>query len=241
MAQGEQTRQLTALPRPPSLHESVQTALRDHILANGLKAGDGLPAEGALAQQLGVSRNSVREAVKGLVSLGILETRRGSGVFVKDFSLSLLIDNLPFNLLFDSSELADLLEVRRAVENDLVARAVANLSEQTKDDLARILAEMKAKADRGEDVLAEDRRFHRTLFADAGNAVALKLLDAFWLTMSHAVAQRAEIADDSPADTYRQHDAIYRAALDGDVDGVHEALSAHYTPILSRLDRTGPL
>ncbi|TDE08929.1 FadR/GntR family transcriptional regulator [Jiangella asiatica] len=241
MAQGEQLRQLTALPRPPSLHESVQTALRDYILSNGLRAGDGLPAEGALAQQLGVSRNSVREAVKGLVSLGILETRRGSGVFVKDFSLSLLIDNLPFNLLFDFSELADLLEVRRAVENDLVARAVANLSDQTKAELAQILSEMKTKSDRGEDVLAEDRRFHRTLFADAGNAVALKLLDAFWLTMSHAVAQRAEIADDRPTDTYRQHYAIYQAAMDGDVDGVHDALSEHYAPILSRLDRTGPL
>ncbi|SEF16081.1 FadR/GntR family transcriptional regulator [Jiangella alba] len=241
MAQGDQLTQLTALPRPPSLHESVQAALRDYILTNGLRAGDGLPAEGALAQQLGVSRNSVREAVKGLVSLGILETRRGSGVFVKDFSLSLLIDNLPFNLLFDFSELADLLEVRRAVENDLIERAVRDMTDRTRSELEQIVSEMKEKSDRGADVLDEDRRFHRTLFADAGNAVALKLLDAFWLTMSRAVSQRAEIADDRPSDTYRQHDAIYRAVLDGDVAAVHDALSDHYAPILTRLDRTRPL
>ncbi|PSL02408.1 GntR family transcriptional regulator [Haloactinopolyspora alba] len=241
MVQGDEANRLTALPRPPSLHESVQTALRDYILLNGLRAGDGLPAEGALAQQLGVSRNSVREAVKGLVSLGILETRRGSGVFVKDFSLSLLIDNLPFNLLFDFSELADLLEVRRAVENDLLERAVGDMTEQTRAELQQILVEMKAKAEHGEDVLEEDRRFHRTMFADAGNAVALKLLDAFWLTMSHAVAQRAEIADPRPADTYRQHDAVYQAVLAGDVDAVRDALSEHYAPVLDRLRRTGEL
>lgn len=241
MAEGDQLSRLAALPRPPSLHESVQAALRDYILLNGLRAGDGLPAEGALAQQLGVSRNSVREAVKGLVSLGILETRRGSGVFVKDFSLSLLIDNLPFNLLFDFSELADLLEVRRAVENDLLERAVANITEQTRAELAQILVEMKAKAERGDDVLEEDRRFHRTMFADAGNAVALKLLDAFWLTMSHAVAQRSEIADDRPTDTYRQHDAVYQALLAADVEAVREALSQHYAPVLDRLRRTGEL
>ncbi len=241
MSEGERLNQLAALPRPPSLHESVQTALRDYILLNGLRAGDGLPAEGALAQQLGVSRNSVREAVKGLVSLGILETRRGSGVFVKNFSLSLLIDNLPFNLLFDSSEIGDLLEVRRAVENDLLSRAVSNMTDETKAELKQIVGEMKAKADRGEDVLEEDRRFHRTMFADAGNAVALKLLDAFWLTMSHAVTQRTEIADDRPVATYEQHDAVYQALLAGDVDTVRHELSQHYTPVVDRLRRSGTL
>lgn len=240
MTEGDRLNQLAALPRPPSLHESVQTALRDYILLNGLRAGDGLPAEGALAQQLGVSRNSVREAVKGLVSLGILETRRGSGVFVKNFSLSLLIDNLPFNLLFDFSELADLLEVRRSVEDDLLSRAVANMTDDTKAELKQILVEMKTKADRSEDVLEEDRRFHRTMFADAGNAVALKLLDAFWLTMSHAVAQRAEIADDQPDATYKQHEAVYQALLAGDIGATRDALSQHYAPVVDRLRRRVP-
>src|SRR5690606_27853305 len=77
---------LTPLNRPPLLHVTVQESLKQYIEDNRLKAGDPLPPETFLAQQLGVGRNSMREAIKALESLGIVETRRGVGVFVKEFS-----------------------------------------------------------------------------------------------------------------------------------------------------------
>ena len=92
------TRSIKPLNRPPLLHVTVQESLRDYIESNGLKAGDPLPPETFLAQQLGVGRNSVREAIKALESLGILETRRGVGVFVKEFSFQPLLDNLAYGL-----------------------------------------------------------------------------------------------------------------------------------------------
>ena len=82
---------ISALKRPPSLHVSVQESLRSYIAENHLEAGAPLPAEGDLAQQLGVSRNSVRESIKALESVGVLEVRRGSGVFVKAFSFEPLL------------------------------------------------------------------------------------------------------------------------------------------------------
>ena len=70
------------LTRAPLLHVSVQESLRAYIDDNGLAPGTLLPAEGELATQLGVSRNSLREGIKALESLGVLETRRGVGIFV---------------------------------------------------------------------------------------------------------------------------------------------------------------
>ena len=77
---------IPALKRSPPLHVSVQESLRSYIAENRLEAGAALPPEGELAQQLGVSRNSVREGIKALESVGVLEVRRGSGVFVMAFS-----------------------------------------------------------------------------------------------------------------------------------------------------------
>ena len=91
-------RPMTPLKRPPPLHVSVRESLRRHIDENRLEAGDPLPPEGDLAQQLGVSRNSVREAIKALESLGVLEMRRGVGVFVKAFSFEPLLENLTYGL-----------------------------------------------------------------------------------------------------------------------------------------------
>ena len=85
-------------------------------MENRLAAGAPLPPEGELAQQLGVSRNSVREGVKALESLGILEMRRGVGVFVKAFSFEPLLANLTYGLGDALTQIADVIAVRRALE-----------------------------------------------------------------------------------------------------------------------------
>ena len=75
---------MQTLERSPSVFDAVQDALKTHIVEHGLRPGDMLEPEGRIAERLGVSRVTVREAVKALSSLGILESRRGSGVFVRE-------------------------------------------------------------------------------------------------------------------------------------------------------------
>ena len=86
---------IKSLGRAPALHQSVQAALKQFILDNDLRTGDPLPPEATLARQLGVGRNSVREAIKALESLGFLETRRGIGVLVGAITLEPLMEPLP--------------------------------------------------------------------------------------------------------------------------------------------------
>jgi DNA-binding FadR family transcriptional regulator len=230
-----QTR-LEPLLRPALLHHSVQDAIRAFILDNKLRAGDQLPPETDLARQLGVSRNSVREAVKALESLGILETRRGSGLFVQAFSFDPLLENLSYGLLFDLRELAELLEIRRTLETGLIGATMREMPSTTVDELGAVTAAMAERANRREHFADEDRRFHQILFAPLGNQTLLKLLDVFWLTYREA-SRRTDMRNPDPQSTYEDHAAIYEAVAASDVAKARAALDRHYSGIAGRLAR----
>lgn len=218
----------------PALFRSVQDIIKNYILENNLAAGAPLPPEAELARQLGVGRSSVREAVKALESLGILETRRGSGLFVQDFSFEPLLENLPYGLLFDLSQLADLLAVRRVLETGMAEAALAVTTSQQLDQLRELTGQMLVRAEQGQMFPDEDREFHATLFAGLQNQVLLKLLDTFWFTF-HKAAQLTDLQDRDPMRTYRDHVAILEAVEAGQAAQVRLALDQHYLSLEERL------
>lgn len=224
------------LARPVPLHHSVQEAIRSFILEHNLKAGDALPPETDLARQLGVSRNSVREAVKALESLGILEARRGSGLFVLEFSFDPLLQNLSYGLLFDVRELAELLEIRRVLETGMIGSAMQNMPESTLDALQSTVVRMGVLAERGENFAEEDRQFHQILFGPLGNGMLLKLLDVFWRTYQDA-SRHIDMRNPDPVGTSLDHTAIYEAVREHNVDKARLALDRHYAGITERLAR----
>ncbi|HXF60666.1 MAG TPA: FadR/GntR family transcriptional regulator [Caldilineaceae bacterium] len=230
------SKSLPLLERPPLLNHSVKEAIRTYILDNNLQAGDPLPAESELARQLGVSRSSVREAVKALESLGVLETRRGSGIFVLDFSFEPLLNNLHYGLLFNLDELADLLEVRRVLELGMISQVIPLVTPEQTAKLQSILVQMRSRAEQGEAFPVEDRMFHQALFANLDNRMLLKLIDIFWLAFHKAVERKAfSIWDADPITNYRNHAAIWEAVLAGDATAARVALEQHYTGIINRL------
>ena len=113
------------LKRAPLLHVSVQESLRAYIEDNRLDPGAPLPPEGELASQLGVSRNSVREGIKALESVGVLESRRGIGVFVKAFSFEPLLENLAYGLGGALKQIEEVISIRRTLEVGLIDRTLA--------------------------------------------------------------------------------------------------------------------
>lgn len=227
---------LKPLSRQPLLHQSVQDAIRSYILDNHLRAGDALPPEGDLARRLGVSRNSVREGVKAMESLGILETRRGSGLYVRAFSFEPLLKNLPYGLLFDVRELAELLEIRRALETGLIAATMATMPPKAVQAMAGVVEAMEQRARQGESFPEEDRRFHQILFEPLDNQMLLKLLDVFWLTFREA-SRHTDIDNPDPLSTYRDHAAIAAAVAAGHVPEAREALDRHYAGLTRRLEQ----
>ncbi len=218
----------------PLINDQVQEAVKQYILDNHLQDGDKLPSENALSKQLGVSRNSVREAVQSLSSLGIIDVRRGSGLFVKGFTLQPLIENLPYGFLFDLRELEDLLQVREVLENGMVDLALPLLSVERIQILDTIVAQMLYNAENDIPLVEPDRAFHMELFQPVGNTILLQLQDIFWSTLRKAL-HHTSIADSNPIHTALAHGDIVDAVRTGEAEKVRQSLSRHYGDIKLRL------
>ncbi|MET7438059.1 GntR family transcriptional regulator, partial [Streptomyces sp. NPDC005568] len=168
------------------------------ILDRRLQAGASLPTETELMEDLGVSRNSVREALKALQALDIVEIRHGYGTYVGQASLTPLVDGLTFRTLAqqddDTSALAEILQVREVLEEGLIRRVAATLSEAELDRLESVVSRMEEAGRDGLPFPELDREFHELLYASLGNALVPQLLGAFW-----TVFRRASTVDGTPA------------------------------------------
>lgn len=223
-------RSIRPLVRPALLHTTVQETLRTYIEEHGLSAGEPLPPEMDLARQLGISRNSLREAVKSLESLGILQTRRGIGVFVKDFSFQPLLDNLAYGLGGGLRDIEELSEIRRVIETGLIGRTVALIPDEDVAELLAVTARMGERARNGESFAEEDQQFHRLLFRCQGNRMLDTLIDVFWRAF-YKVSGFADLANPDPLATWRDHHEIAEAVAARDAERSRARLDAHYRGI----------
>ena len=109
-------------------HTLIQERLKDYIVQNKLKPGDKLPTEETLSEQLGVSRTAVREALRGLEALGIVESQHGVGRVVRPFSFAPTLENLSYALVFYNYSVLHITEIRKALDAYFVEQAMANLT-----------------------------------------------------------------------------------------------------------------
>jgi DNA-binding FadR family transcriptional regulator len=218
------------LQKAPSLHVSVQESLRGYIAENELTAGAPLPPEGELAQQLGVSRNSVREGVKALESVGILEMRRGVGVFVKEFSFEPLLANLTYGLGDALTQIGDVIAVRRGLDLGMIDRALEVIGPDDIRELRATLDEMRGHAERGESFPDADRHFHILIFRCLDNGVLTRLIEVFW-TAFYEASSFADLGNPDPMQTWRDHVAIVDAIEARDLAAARDRLDRHYAGI----------
>jgi DNA-binding FadR family transcriptional regulator len=234
----QQTRppKLKSLRRNKLLYQAVQEEIKSYILKHHLVPGDAIPTEHELAQQLDISRNSVREAVKSLEALGILESRAGSGLYVRSFSFDSILNNLPYGLLFDLKVLTDLVEVRMYMETGMMARVGEQVTPDQLAELQRVLDHMRVEAERGVYSEEDDRLFHQILYRNVNNEILSRILDIFWLALRQA-QKAADIPPASPMEAYERHVLIAHSLSQRDVAALKEAMQLHYTGIRLRLER----
>ena len=214
------------------------------IVARALRPGDAMPTEAELCHTLGVSRSSVREAMRTLSTLDIVEVRHGHGTFVGEMSLDAMVEALVFRgvLSPDGSvaALREVVEVRLALDLALAERiASATLPSSTSEELRALVASMVEKAERGESFPDEDRAFHTRLLELTSNHLAGQLVAAFW-DVHTAVLPLLGIP--MPADiqvTARAHGAMLDAVLGRDPEAYREAVTAHYAPLRRSLANRG--
>jgi DNA-binding FadR family transcriptional regulator len=228
-------RTLVPIPRRELIHHAVQSALKDYIVDQRLQAGDPLPAESDLARALGVSRSSVREAVKALQGLGIIEARSGSGLYVREFSLDAVLDHLAFGMLFNVEALREILDIRQILESGLVERVVQLASTEQRDRLRLILGDWRAAAERGEYSAESDRAFHAALYERSDNPLVGQVVDAFWRVFYEARARALVPEPIDPIETFDLHVAILAAIDAGDIEALRVATRNHHEGIKRRV------
>jgi DNA-binding FadR family transcriptional regulator len=220
----------------------IQERIKRFVLDEGYRPGDPLPPEAELARALGVSRPALREAIKALQPLGIIETRHGTGTFVGRFSMESLVHGLAFSISIDLGEnmrtVRELLELRETLETAFVARVAAIRTEAQLAELGDLVAAMERRAERGEIFPEEDRAFHEALYRPLDNVLLVKLLQAFWDTY-YLVRDHFTGMTYSPAITASDHRRILDALDAGDADAAVAAMAVHFHGIRSRFGDPG--
>lgn len=222
------------LARGPLLNRVIQDQIKRYITDNRLTSGDLLPPEGQLAIDLGVSRGSVREAIKALESLGIVEVRHGDGVRVRAFNFDSTFDLLSYGILFDPARMTEILQVRVWLEVAAVADAVDRIGEEELAQLNALLNAWEQKAALGEDVSAEDRSFHRILYTSLGNESLIRLIDIFWVVY-HALAVQTLDIDHNPLATVATHRTLLDAIPPRDVALATQRMRDHFRNLETRI------
>ncbi|MEW2395915.1 FadR/GntR family transcriptional regulator [Streptomyces sp. NPDC046862] len=216
----------------------IQSDVMQLILDRKLQAGAPLPTETELMEDLGVSRNSVREALKALQALDIVDIRHGYGTYVGEASLTPLVDGLTFRTLArpddDPGALAEILQVREVLEEGLIRRVAATLSDADLDRLEAVVDRMEAAGKAGEPFPELDREFHELLYAPLGNALVPQLLGAFWTVFRRVSGARGWTDDPSPELTVRRHRDIVTALRVHDVEAAQRAMADHFRGIEAR-------
>ncbi|GAB3558714.1 FadR/GntR family transcriptional regulator [Spelaeicoccus albus] len=220
-----------------ALTDDAITKIKGMILSGELRPGDRLPPEKELSERLGLSRNSLREAVKALDLVRVLDVRRGDGTYVTSLEPGLLADAVGFVVdLYQDRSILELFEVRRILEPAAGAMAAVRISD---DEVERLRATMDGvdESTGVEELVSHDVRFHRVLSEASGNsylAGQLELLAGqtvrarIWrgLTQQHAVAR-----------TLGEHAAILDAVAARDAELVRSLLTVHVAGVAEWLRR----
>ncbi len=223
----------TGPPFEPLIRQTTAQAVQERVVAliadRHLGTGAPLPTEPEIMRLLGVSRNSVREALKGLQALGIVEIRHGHGTFVGKTPLRAMTPGLLLQARRDRQALHDMWEIRALLESGLIRRAARELTDQ---HLAALEVELAALAAGGP--ADHDRRFHELLYAPLGNAMVLELLGLFWDVYRQLEDELGTPATD-PAEVADSHRRILDALRARDPDRAADASDHHFADLRTRL------
>ena len=220
--------------RKESVVQSVINVLTDAIRSKELQPGDKIPPEPELAESLGVARSSVREAIKILTYLGVLESKRSEGTFVCDGYKESMIDPMVYGILLNQDSFENLMELREMTEAGMMRLAIEHHEDRELDELESILGEMKKalelKENRVDTFFEVDNRFHDKIAEMGKNPMADKI-NKVVRSLTHAVRYQTVSAmilsgkSDKLLDTHLQ---LFNAIRERDDTDLSEKVRSSY-------------
>ncbi|MFJ2866780.1 FadR/GntR family transcriptional regulator [Kitasatospora sp. NPDC087314] len=207
--------------------DSAIEKIKAMIVSGELRPGSRLPKEADLAERLGLSRNSLREAVKALSLIRVLDVRQGDGTYVTSLEPNLLLDALGFVVDFHQDDsVLEFLEVRRILEPAAAAMAARVMPDEDIAALGEVLKSLSDDASLQE-LIDNDLEFHRRIAAGSGNTVLCSLVDGLSGPTARARIWRGLTEEGAADRTRQQHRAILDAIADRRPDLAHAWATIH--------------
>ncbi|MGI9951514.1 FadR/GntR family transcriptional regulator [Moorellaceae bacterium AZ2] len=216
--------------RTKKIYEEIVRQIKELIGDGNLKPGDRLPSERELAERLGVSRASVREALSALAAMGVISIRPGEGTFVQTVRNGAIVEPLAMALLMDRQAAVELLEAREALESEAAALAARRASAEDIEKLGEIIKEMERELENS--LLGEetDVRFHLAIAEAAHNGVLARLMYTVSETMRQVLRDSRRRLYEAPGNSEKlleQHKLIYQAIASRNSRAARRAMSQH--------------
>ncbi len=226
-----------SIQREPRLADKVASAMLESILSDQMAPGDVLPSERDLADQFGVSRTVIREAVRTLNARGLLDVRMGSGVRVATVEPQVVDDALQLFLWSSTVGYDKVHEVRQMLETTAARLAAIRATDADIENLRACLQKLEDVIDDVDQAAIEDLEFHRQIARSTGNELILILHDSIG---SALIAIRVEVMNESVEvgrSALRAHAKILGAIAAHDPDAAVGAMEQHLAEVASAQTR----
>jgi GntR family transcriptional regulator, transcriptional repressor for pyruvate dehydrogenase complex len=219
-----------------TLPQEIVSAIADLIMKRVWKPGDCIPPEKELAARFAVGRSTIREAIKSLVILGVIEARAGDGSYIREATSDLLSGAFQWGSLLTEQNLGDLVDMRVLLEVECAGRAAVVGDPAIVTNLLRIVERMSTERDHPEPFMKLDNEFHIAIAAASRNPLYLSLsrmiqsLVAVWYEHTFQIER-------TKAATLKEHLAIATAIEAQDESAAREAMRQHLLHAGERLRR----
>lgn len=221
--------------RGEALYKAICDHIKQYIIENNLKPGDPLPPEGQLADDLGVGRGSVREAVKSLQSLGIIDVQHGTGISVRELNFDPMLETFKFGMRFDARTIAELLQIRILLETAAIGMAVEKIDEASLLELENLLTQWEIYNSQGKPFTELDEEFHRIFYSVLDNHSLMQLLDVFWNAFWELEISNTLTPD--PIKELQKHREIFDAVKARDAALARTRLMEHFEFVSAQIEQ----
>ena len=212
------------------IYEEIVRQIKGMIAEGRLKSGDQLPPERDLAEKFLVSRTSVREALRALESVGLIEIRPGEGTFVREISVDALVEPLALVLLSQRAMIEEPFEARRLLEPVIAGLAAQRATKDEVQEMERILEAQAKEIGSGNTGLAQDAAFHAAIGTAAHNRAITRIVHAVMDLLGQS-REESISTPGRPTRSHEDHQRILAAIRSGDVAAAERAMLDHVVAV----------
>ncbi|MDK2895073.1 MAG: hypothetical protein PWQ98_1199 [Moorella sp. (in: firmicutes)] len=220
------------------IYEEIVEQVKKSLSEGKLMPGDRFYSERELSEKLGVSRASVREAIRALTTMGVLEVKPGEGTFVRKVQNCDIVQPLVMAMLLEEQQTAYLLEARKILERELAYLAAQRATTEEKEKLVEIVQQMNSELAKGYLQEDTDVKFHLAVAGMSHNPILSRLMYTIADTITQTLANKRNRLYSDPENArllFEQHREIVQAIVSGAAESARRAMGKHLSFVARQL------